>query len=724
MGIEKLEPGTRLRIAKALALSMTGHKREGLQLLDAAGVSSHARPFLLMAQAHILSLDGDNAEALEVFAHGIDQFAERAPLDEKATIDGNKNEIRLATLDFSAVAEHYKMQDLLTAAGHANRSGSKLAQADDAARRDEHYEALPLYWNGLVDAYEGGSWLQLRTAHERMARECCALGWLPEAAYHAVVSASEAAARALGEQVLHSVSGGAVSETIECILGCAHLLQHRYVATVIIEILRDVVPDAMVGRVVDWAIEGAGRMPGTRDIGQKIAASWRVLAALMYRCTGEQADRVVAIALKHPLLNTFNTHRRDLIRLAISAFPRLSANTREMLVPVCIALLGPHRHDVDYDDALELAEMIARRSSAESRTRLADALLPRETPISNLKLARLVPLLERQPSPEQLGRLVQVVCRRLRKQVQRIAVGQEVDLDGSYVAVADKRSPQARVTVLIYGAMIELDAAIALRKWLTADQIRALTEAVLDVLDDPANLPSNKVSLIEALLFLSSVSDESTCQFAVSRLEPHASGVAHSDPDECPGAQLSRFRIETNSPSDVAGSALFCMASIAGEHPNAAFLEKVTALVESALEHGDSAVRGAGAAAAGRVPSLSGPLLTKLISCVRDSNPQVACHAALSVSRRADVVLDPSQWDFLAAAVRAGLARGPVDLRRACALCVQLLRDLQTSEGQHRTVNDLLDVVRSDIYYSVRQALGDGRRDTGRDDGDAGNSIP
>src|SRR5262249_558027 len=156
------------------------------------------------------------------------------------------------------------------------------------------------------------------------------------------------------------------------------------------------IPDGIVCRVVDWAIEGARREPRSRDGAQKVAASWQALATLMYRCSDEQADRAASIALGHPLLNTPNTYRRDLIRFARFAFSKLSLKTKEMLLPLCMRLLGPEKHDLDYDDALQLAGSIAVNSPVEMRTRLADALLPRDTPISDLKLARLVPLLDRQ----------------------------------------------------------------------------------------------------------------------------------------------------------------------------------------------------------------------------------------------------------------------------------------------------------------------------------------
>jgi hypothetical protein len=703
--VNTVETDTRLRVAVALARAMAGKKASALKLLNAPAVNTEASAALGMAEAQILYLDGSAAEALEVFDRRIDPFAAQAPIDYKAIAAGNKNTVRFSILDFSAVTDHYKIQDLLRSAGPVHEPITRVTQADEAVSRNEHHEALPLYWNDLLDAYESGTWARQRAAHARMARECCVLGWFAEAISHAIASLDKAAANFVSEHLLHAGDLAALSEGLESLLRCAHLLEHRYVASTIVEMLRDVIPDALFDAVFEWSWEGAQRSVLSRETAERVSASWKALLALIPRASPKQAKAAVELALEHRLYTEFVLQRSVLIQLIQVAFPKLESVLMERVANSCVDLLGSHKHDVDYNDALNLAATIAQNAPATVVEKFADALVPRGTPIANLRLAPLVQLLGRQPSHEHLNRLVSNVVKRLHKQVQRISAGDDADYDLSYIGTLEQTRDEKTIIVFIHGASVELDAIVALCKWVSPQNLRSISEAALDMIDDASNLPTNKIDLIEAMMSMSERLDLDTCQLIVDRLQPHVTGTTVSDWDSWMSGQLSPFKFDMASPADVSGFALYCQAIIAGNHRDGPFVDSVASVVESSLLDSDVRLRRASVAAAGKLPFLPRSVLTQVISSTRDSDSGVATYACAALYDRADLILDESQWEFLATGVRSSLKERNAALRRAAALCIRHLDQADLSAKQRAIVSELNNIVRSDIHFSVRQAL-------------------
>lgn len=699
------EADTRRRVAAALARAMSGQKASALGLLNVPREDTKATATLGMAEALILYFDGDTAEALDVFKRRIDPFAAQSSIDYRAIAAGNKNTIRFAISDFTAVTDHYKMQDLLHSAGTVHEPVSRVAQADEAALRNEHHEALPLYWNDLLDAYESGAWARQRAAHARMVRECCVLGWFAEATFHAIASLDKTAARFVAEQLLHRGDLAAISEALESLLRCAHLLEHRYVASTIIDLLRDVVPDALFDRTFEWLLEGAQCPPRSREMAERVSGSWQALLALIYRASPKQATAAVELALGHPLYTAFGLQRGRLIQLIQGAVPKLESGLIERLANSCLDLLGSHKHDIDYNDALNLAATIAQNAPADVVERFAESLIPRAAPLTDLRLTRLVPLLGRQPSKDHLDRLLSNVVKRLYKQVQRTNPGDDADYDLSYVGTVEQTWEEKKVRVFIHGAMLELDAIVVLCKWLSAEQLRSVSEAALDMIDDASNLPANKMGLIDAIMQMSKRMELGTCQMIVDRLQQHVDGSTVSDWDNWAPGQLSPFKLEMDSPADVSGFALYCQAVIAGNHRDGPFVDGVVTGVESTLVENDVRIRRAGVAAAGKLPFFPMSILTRLISCTRDSESEISHCAYTALCEHSDLVLDDSQWEFLATAIRSSLTQRNAALRRAAALCIRQLERADLSAKQNAVVSELKQMVLSDIHFSVRQAL-------------------
>ena len=225
------------------------------------------------------------------------------------------------------------------------------------------------------------------------------------------------------------------------------------------------------------------------------------------------------------------------------------------------------------------------------------------------------------------------------------------------------------------------------------------------MVDDTSNFPANKIPLIDAMIHLSKLLDLDTCQLIVGRLQPHVIGGAASDWDNSMTGQLSPFKFETDSPADVSGYALYCQATIAGDHPDGIFVASVVSGVETSLLVSDVRIRRAGVAAAGKLPILPKSVLNQLISSTRDPDSPTATYACMALSDRTDLVLDDSQWEFLVTGIRSSLAQPNALLRRAAALCIRHLERAALSTKQSAVVGELKRIVQSDIHFFVRQAL-------------------
>jgi hypothetical protein len=689
-------------IASALAQAATGRKNEALHLLIQESADPLTKVATAMARAQIYYLDGEYLLALATF----DQFVAPAVKDlplEFTVVTANRNDVRLAMLDFNAVSDYYQNQDLSRTLGLPTEPLLKAAESNEAARREDHREAIPLFWSSLIDAYRSGIWARLQANRERMARECCAVGWFAEATTHAIVSGKDAV-EFVANHLLRSADGPAIEAAVASVLSGGHLLYHRAAGSVMIEQLRDVVPDGLLPIVLDWLLEGAGRAPETREVAERVERSWRAILALLYRCSAEQVGRAVDLALQHPILTDFIVQRSTLIRVLEVSVANIDESRLAQVSDVCLDLLGERKHDIDYGTALDLAANIAKKASPVIVARLADTLMPKETPITDLRLGRLAPLLGRKATPETLEKLVETVAGRIRKQVQRTSVGDSPSLNVSSFGAMQRDYGEGRAHILLNGAMIELDAIVAQRESLSSAQARTVAEAALDMIDEPLNLAPNRIALLGALAELSEQMDSNTCRLVFDRLKPHILQEMKYEWEDFAHNPLNPFKLDMDRNDETAGMALYCLARLAGAHPNGLLVPEVESLVASALVGDNKAIRAAAAAAA-KLVNLSPAILDGLISNTRDIDPKIATFSYISLSDRSGLSLGESQWKFLAMAVRSSFSQGDSAIRRAAALCIRSLRRTASTPAQEGLLMEIEKMAASDLCFSVRQAI-------------------
>jgi len=700
--LEQLRPDTRSRMAASLARAMSGRQEATPQKLNHLSADAPEAVAIAMAQALVLHLDGENAQALEVFDMHIIPNIDEVPLVTRTVVAANRNTIRFAMRDFTAAADHYKTQDLIETVSTPAGEASDVLRAHDAAAQNRHRDALPLYWGSLLDAYADGTWSRVWAAHGRMARECCALGWVAEAVFHAVASLDEETVKLVAAAVIDRNSSATILEGFQSAMSCSHLLRHRVMASAFIEQLRDLVPENVFDTLFDWAIQGARREPRSLEESEGVAASWKTLSAIALQASEAQATLAVELAIVHPLYRTPSFHRRIIIRLLRAFFPKLSLELMTLVADSCADLLSVRRHDVDYDDALNLAATIVEKGQPELVRRFGEIILPPKSPLPDPRLARLVPMLGRQPAQDSIARIVLGVASGIRCQVQRVKTGESTSFTLSSFGTLEHRSADENIVVQIHGGAVEVDMILASRNWLSPDQIHTLIDAFLEMVDDPFNLASNKVSLIHAVSRLCENVDVSRSLSVIEKLEPHALGDSPSVWED--QGHLSQIHLHTEDSVDVAGWALYCIATAARAHFDS-LGPRVTPAVEKALRAADPRTRTAAATALGEFPTLTQVQTSDLIACTRDAETKVAIAAYRVLWNRRGVMSDDTQWQFLANSIWAAFGLKEPSVRRSAAYCIRCLCRPGLSEAQRHFVDELTARARGDLFASVRRAI-------------------
>jgi hypothetical protein len=699
--LKGVSPQAKTRIAAAWAQAITGNTAGALSLL--AGVTGDPSDSVAaaMTRAHLLYLDGKNLEALTVFDTDIQPMSRHLTQEITYVIGTNRNTLRLALNDFTAIRDHYKMQDVERQSHREEESLKRLIQADEAAARNEHRQALPLYWSNLLDAYQDGTWARLRAAHQRLARECWALGWFSEAVFHAVASLNKDTVTFIATQALASRSLNVITETLRPVLRTASLLEHRSVAAIVIQILHDVIPETMFAESVTWLKTGIDTSVETEHVAERLSSLWRAIAAIAHRFSSEQANTIVTKALTNPAYTKYLLQRRYVIDVLHKSFAKLDSDTMMKVAESCIGLLGSQKHDIDYDHARNLAATIADKGPPSIAALLADAILPRDTSIADLRLAILVPFLDRKPAPDRLATIVSAVPAKIRRQVQRLNDKEEADANLSYMAMMKESKDGRTVVVFLYGAAIELDAVIAMKRWLTQEQIRSIAEATLDMVHERANIPANKVNLLKALVQLADSTDIHTSQLIFERLEPLL--LTETIVTEVANP-LSPFQMNLGTNQEVSGWLLYCAGRFAAKHSSllgAAIIPHLERGLTSAYQE----VRSASVSVIGELPSASSSLISQLISSASDSSTVVATSAFVALVRRSSLALNKTQWQFLASAVRLGLTHTSSGLRRAAADAVRCLKKVPLTREQIKTIGELTTTIQADISFVVRESL-------------------
>jgi hypothetical protein len=202
-------------------------------------------------RAELLHLDYREDDALAVFDSDIEPLLPTlSPVIRVEALE-NKSSVLMAAFKGDGADLYYQLVDRRSLLEHPTRDYRRIVAAADAAERGEHYEALPDYWAELRQAYGALSWRRRAYAHGDFGRECLALGWMPQAAYHFVLAERGDRVDQLADALVRRNDASVVSAVVRQGLRRCALQRHAvHFARFIIK-GADLLPDADLAATLD-----------------------------------------------------------------------------------------------------------------------------------------------------------------------------------------------------------------------------------------------------------------------------------------------------------------------------------------------------------------------------------------------------------------------------------------------------------------------------------------
>jgi hypothetical protein len=322
-------------------------------------------------------------------------------------------------------------------------------------------------------------------------------------------------------------------------------------------------------------------------------------------------------------------------------------------------------------------------------------------------LAQAAPLFQQQqPSPEQLAASATSVARNVRRQVQRLAPGQEFIPFSGMIMNAWNQVNGQRI-VVSSADTVELHALSKYRHLLQQDSLLQVVDAVLELVRDRENIIANRIGLVRALMTFVDRLDHATVERIFAVLAPLARGEIDEPTTTMTSAEaknpLNPMKFHSGDPSKLRGISLVALAGIAKAKGDT-FRRRLEPILEESLTDTSAEVRRLAYAASREFSSLSDSIFTALLLGTRDSDEEAAASAFVALAMNQGCRLTRQQWHLLLYSGKLATQSSSVPLRRTAAGAVaRLLHRTPPTTGalQHRA-RELLTTFSADICASVR----------------------
>ena len=206
--------------ARAELRAMRGELEEALTELAAradefgnAGSPKEAA-WLREKRAELLWADCRFEEAWNAFGV-IHQNESSLSIIERATYARNRAFVGVSLGKNNSHQEYYAAADQTR---EVDRQFRDLISAEDASRKRNHFDSLPPLWRELLRAYYAGDWSRRGRAHDRLALETLAAGWIREAVHHTILGDNETAAKQLVDTLIAWRASDAIDAAISYVL--------------------------------------------------------------------------------------------------------------------------------------------------------------------------------------------------------------------------------------------------------------------------------------------------------------------------------------------------------------------------------------------------------------------------------------------------------------------------------------------------------------------------
>lgn len=713
--IRELEPDTRICLIRARCNAMAGRTSSAYQDLDeraAKCTGETDRAAIVTLKSELLQLDGKATEAASLFDGHLKHLSSPSLPEEHysvALMNRANNAIR--TLSPGAVGLFYSLVDRRRVTGTTSEDINAIIEAENAARNDRHYDALPGYWGLYLSSYQSMNQDSIRRAAVRLGRECLALKMPDKAAQLALIAHDSSFTKEVCK-ALADTRDPRIDKALTYILKYGNLLLTFEVGACIIQAVADQIADSRIGEIFAW-LTSRGPCPCAEMHGSSIAESmWGAISHLAARLSREQAQTLVALGLSFPRTNPLDRHLHSRVLECLTGLVAcLSPDALEPLLSQALDTAVQKRDSGDFVASVNLLCNIYANAPQDLRSRITTAVYP-EGVLLPAPLIQTASVMGH--SFKDGARFVEWAKRATTD--LRLLV-QEIPPDKTHVPVRGvvttfESTNQATKTVVQSSNFFDLNAVASQAHLLDESLRRDLLDAMLLMIAHPKNDPSNTGHILMALSRMAGAIPPDMVERCLKDIQPLADGHYQIPSDLLCGEDadnpLSRFRFKTTSKEDVRGFALEALLSIAvcNEH----FLEQVEQILGLACHDKEPKVRAWGYYCARKLKHLASASVSALVFGASEYNPFTSATAMCALSEAADFSLDSSQWEFITQALTVSSNSEHARVRRAASFLTVRLAALQPPEALIPKLKEVRDRLATDICFSVREPLHKGGR--------------
>ncbi|MCB9858474.1 MAG: hypothetical protein H6818_22580 [Phycisphaerales bacterium] len=704
--ILRVDPEIRRHLVTSRIVAMTRGPILGsaeLAMARAMATSPVDKAAIGLLESEIFALDLQPREARRAFEEYVEPLLASLSPSTAALIADNKAMLLVTAME--GTGDFYHLVDVRRILGVDLRDHASVLEARSNADAGKHFNVLPIYWQQLRRSYELQNWRARRVAEELFSEECIHLGWLDEAAYHAMLSGNHAAVERSARSLLVSRSPKIVGSALKKLLGAAALREHALQAIRIIAICADAIPDDLVDDVAGLLMKHAAFQPtGWHDRGI-VESTWDAIDAIAHRLDGQAVRSLTDLGIEQPILKDGGPLRSNVIDGLNALTAQTAPGDLQRLTDVALSLVTDQRNDVDYVESLNLLCRIADRGGDEIKSQVRSRLFPSGAEIRNVLLVQVGPILGWNPmKPESFTEAAVAAAKAIRKQVQRIAPGEEPTNIGGYGTYSSSGSG-GQVVVYVRGAMHLIEALAPFRAIIEEATLTSLLAAMLDMIAEPENLIANRTALALSLRkFIDHFPTTLDCR-AVEVLHPLASGEI-TEPSHLPKHAealnpLNPFKSSGGDPVDLRGAALMLLCELDRERKNVCTLLHNQILL-AAITSADAGVRRYGLIAAAGGGNLSQMEQTAIMLAGLDPDPQVAQMAIRAMTRaHGSQKMEPVLWQIAARAIEMAANSSDGGHRAAASEMLKMLSE--TPPELEQRLGNVREKLQHDLLYSVRK---------------------
>jgi hypothetical protein len=693
--------------ARAESLAMQGHLDDALAYLanqaDALRSGSPIEAgWVRVKRAELFFLDCHHEDAWNELDEQVQPLKSCFSVAERTTFERNQSFVGLLLGRTGTHRRFYVAVDQESTTKQDTAHLHHLLGAEQASREQKHYESLPPLWRELLRAYREGDWNGRKRAHQRLAWETLAAGWIREATHHTILGGNSSCGQQLVEGLIQWQKPELTEVVLTYVLKHCFLTSHIEPAADIITLMADIIADHHLPAVIDWILRAISQPVTNREAERCAIGVWKLAERLTFRWSQEQALKVLHAARSHPFLREHGWGRRAVLKTMRACLNRITDYDWSDFAGTVLPLATTERWDADYENVLTVLREIARRNS-NARDLIAATLWPTGTASRDVQLALLAPELGRTIAPESLKQILATITQRLPLQVWS-GTGDPPPFELGLLMTQESEHEGEKIRIVVLGGNDHLDFVTAHKESLPQTELAALFDVVCELIVNPLNIRANRIMLINFITEMRQRLTPEQAEAALVCLWEFANGTAPASPVDLPKPSTTdRAKWEMPTPEQQQTIAIRAIINISVHFPQH-HRSEYSDLLKDAFLHQSPLLRQVASAGIMEVPQRTPEMEFLLVTAIQDHEVDVsatALHAATFLCGNG--ALEAHTQLLIVVAERSFRSPHPQIRRLTIRLAIALSK--LTGELSHQAIlSGILSKAKADPHHTVRSA--------------------